>query len=82
MEKHQYGFAVMNFRTGGCTRKSFWGLGANEEECRKDALRLANAYADQKTDEAYRKACARDKSGYRPSRSSYEFQVVGCTLWK
>lgn len=82
MEKHQYGFAVMNFRTGGTTRKSFWGRGVNEEDCRKDALRQANAYAEQKTDEAYRKACMRDRSGYRPSRSSYEFQVVGCSLWK
>jgi hypothetical protein len=82
MEKHQYGFAVMNFRTGGTTRKSFWGRGVTEEECKKDALRQANAYAEQKTDEAYRKACMRDRSGYRPSSSSYEFQVVGCSLWK
>lgn len=82
MEKHQYGFAIMNTRTGGCTRKSFWGRGSSEEECRRDAFVMAKAYAEQKTDVAYRKACMRDRSGYRPSRSSYEFEVVGCTLWK
>ena len=27
MERHQYGFAVMNGCTGGCRRKSFWGTG-------------------------------------------------------
>ena len=81
MERHQYGFAVMNGCTGGCRRKSFWGTGATEEECKKNARRQAEAYTSQLTDKAYAKACS--KSGYgRPSRSSYEFQVVGCSLWQ
>lgn len=82
MEKHQYGFAVLNGCTGGCRRKAFWGRGATEEACRADALRQAKAYASQLTDQAYEKACRRERSNYRPSRSSYEFQVVGCTLWQ
>lgn len=82
MERHQYGFAVMNGCTGGCRRKSFWGRGATEEECKKDARRQAEAYASQLTDQAYEKACRRERSNYRPSRSSYEFQVVGCSLWQ
>ena len=82
MERHQYGFAVMNGCIGGCRRKSFWGTGATEEECKKNALRQAEAYASQLTDKAYGKACNK-RCGYgRPSRSSYEFQVVGCSLWK
>lgn len=81
MERHQYGFAIMNGCTGGCRRKSFWGTGATEEECKKNARCQAEAYASQLTDKAYAKAC--NKSGYgRPSRSSYEFQVVGCSLWQ
>lgn len=82
MEKHQYGFAIMNFRTGGARRKSFWGTGATEADCKKDALSQANAYANQLTDQAYEKACRKDRSRYHPSRSSYEFQVVGCSLWQ
>jgi len=82
MERHQYGFAVMNGCTGGCRRKSFWGRGATEEECKKDARRQAEAYASQLTDQAYEKACRRERSNYRPSRSSYVFQVVGCSLWQ
>lgn len=82
MEKHQYGFAVMNFRTGGSRKKSFWGHGINEEACKKDALSQANAYASKLTDEAYAKACRKDRGPGRPSRSSYEFQVVGCSLWQ
>ena len=82
MERHQYGFAVMNGCTRACRRKSFWGTGATEEECKKNALRQAEAYASQLTDKAYGKACNK-RCGYgRPSRSSYEFQVVGCSLWK
>ena len=82
MERHQYGFGVMNGNTGGIRRKSFWGTGATEEECRKDASRQAKAYAERLTDQAYEKACQRDRSGYKPSRCSYRFQVVGCTLWQ
>lgn len=82
MEKHQYGFAVLNGCTGGCRRKAFWGSGATEEECRKDAFSQAKRYAEQLTDQAYEKACRRERSNYRPSRSSYKFQVVGCTLWQ
>ena len=82
MERHQYSFTVMNVYTGDYTRKSFWGCGVTEEECRKDALRQANTYADQKSDDTYRNACIFRRRGYLPSRSSYEFQVVGCSLWK
>lgn len=82
MERHQYGFAVMNGCTGGCRSKSFWGTGATEEECKKNALRQAEAYASQLTDKAYAKACNKNSGYGRPSRSSYEFQVVGCSLWQ
>ena len=82
MERHQYGFAVMNGCTGGCRRKSFWGTGATEEECKKDAFRQAKSYASRLTDQAYEKACSKNRGYGRPSRSSYEFQVVGCLLWK
>ena len=82
MERHQYGFAVMNGCTGGCHRKSFWGTGATEEECKKDAFRQAKSYASRLTDQAYEKACSKNRGYGRPSRSSYEFQVVGCSLWK
>ena len=83
MEHHQYGFAVMNGCTGGCRRKSFWGTGTTEDECKKNALCQAEAYASRLTDQAYEKACRKTSRGYgRPSRSSYEFQVVGCSLWK
>ena len=82
MERHQYGFAVMNGCTGGCRRKSFWGTGATEEECKKNARHQAEAYASQLTDKAYEKACSKNRGYGRPSRSSYEFQVVGCSLWK
>lgn len=82
MQKHQYGFGVMNGNTGGIRRKSFWGVGATEEECRKDASSQAKQYAEQLTDQAYDKAYRRDRSGYKPSRCSYQFRVVGCTLWQ
>ena len=82
MERHQYGFAVMNGCTGGCRRKSFWGTGATEEECKKDAFRQAKSYASRLTDQAYEKACSKNRGYGRASRSSYEFQVVGCSLWK
>ncbi len=82
MEKHQYGFAILNGCTGGIRRKSFWGTGATEEECKKNASQQAREYANKLTDQAYEKACYKDRSGYRPSRSSYVFQVVGCSLWQ
>lgn len=82
MERHQYGFAVMNGCTGGCRRKSFWGTGATEEECKKNARRQAEAYASKLTDQAYAKACSKNRGSGLPSRSSYEFQVVGCSLWQ
>lgn len=82
MERHQYGFGVMNGNTGGIRRKSFWGVGATEEECKKDARRQAEAYASRLTNQAYEKACSKNRGYGRPSRSSYEFQVVGCSLWQ
>lgn len=82
MEKHQYGFAIMNTRTGGIRRKSFWGSGKDENECRMNARKQANAYAKKLSDEAYEKACRKETSGYLPSRSSYQFQVVGSQLWQ
>ena len=82
MERHQYGFAVMNGCTGGCRRKSFWGTGATEEECKKNALCQAEAYASQLTDKEYAKVCSKNREYGLPSRSSYEFQVVGCSLWQ
>ena len=82
MERHQYGFAVMNGCTGGCRRKSFWGTGATEEECKKDARNQAETYASQLTDQAYEKACRKNCGYGLPSRSSYKFQVVGCSLWQ
>lgn len=82
MERHQYGFAVLNDCTGGIRRKSFWGTGATEPLCKENAIAQARQYAAQLSDEAYEKACRRDRSGYRPSRSSYTFQIVGCTLWQ
>ena len=82
MERHQYGFAIMNGNTGGCRRKSFWGKGETEEECKKDARRQADKYASKLTDQAYEKACRKNDCYGLPSRSSYKFQVVGCMLWK
>lgn len=85
MEKHQYGFAIMNWSTGRDRRKSFWGTGATEEDCRKDANRQANAYAARLSDEAYEKAKMKRRmrgDHYAPSRESYKFGVVGCSLWK
>ena len=85
MEKHQYGFAVLNGCTGGCRRKSFWGRGSTEEECRHDAFQQAIAYAEKLSDQAYEKERMRLRmrgAGYAPSRESYKFQVVGCSLWK
>ena len=82
MERHQYGFAIMNGCTSGCRRKSFWGTGATEEECKKNARCQAEAYASQLTDKEYAKACSKNRGYGLPSRSSYEFQVVGCSLWQ
>ena len=82
MEKHQYGFAILNGCTGGTRRISFWGSGSTEDECKKAALSQAKAYAEKLTDQAYDKACRRERSNYRPSRSSYKFEVVGCSLWQ
>ena len=85
MIKHQYGFAVMNWNTGRDRCKSFWGTGTTEEECRADARRQANAYADRLSDEAYEKAKMKGRMRgdcYAPSRDSYRFGIVGCTLWK
>ena len=82
MEKHQYGFAVMNCRTGGIRRKSFWGSGANEAECKDNARSQANAYASRLSNEAYDKACRSNRGLGLPSRSSYEFQIVSCSLWQ
>ena len=82
MEKHQYGFAVLNGCTGGIRRKSFWGTGPTEDDCKRDAYRQAKSYASKLTDQAYDKACRKDTGYGRPSRSSYEFQIVGCTLWQ
>ena len=85
MERHQYGFAVLNGNTGGCRRKSFWGTGTSEEECRKDAAHQARAYAERLSDQAYEKEKERGRRRgdcYAPSRECYKFQVVGCSLWK
>lgn len=82
MDKQQYGFDILNTRTGGCRCKSFWGSGDSDEACKADALRQARAYAEQLTDKDYQKARMRDCSGYAPSRSSYEYQVVGSTRWR
>lgn len=87
MEKHQYGFAIMNWNTGRDRCYSFWGTGATEEECKKDARRQADAKASQLSEEAYQKArnkvLARgNRSLGLPSHESYRFGVVGCTLWK
>lgn len=80
--QHQYGFDIMNFRTGGSKCKSFWGRGATEDECLKDALRQAKQYAEQLTDKDYERARMRNREMYAPSRSSYEHRVVGHTLWR
>lgn len=84
MERHQYGFAVMNGCTGGIRRKSFWGSGATEAECKSDAAAQARRYAEQLSDQAYEKERmrCRMRGDYAPSRDSYRFQVVGCSLWK
>lgn len=82
MEKHQYGFGIMNTATGGIRRKSFWGSGKDENECKINASNQAIAYSNKLSDEAYERVCRKETSGYLPSRSSYKFQVVGCTLWK
>lgn len=82
MEKHQYGFAVMNGNTGGIRRKAFWGSGETEEDCKKAAREQAVTYASKLTDESYEKACRKCGYGYRPSRESYKFTIVGCTMWK
>ena len=82
---HQYGFAVMNWNTGRDRCKSFWGTGDTEEDCRNDARRQADAYAKRLGDEAYEKAKnagLRRGNMYAPSRESYRFGIVGCTLWK
>ena len=83
-QKHQYGFAIMNYRTGGCRRKSFWGIGLTEADCKKEAARQAHQYAESLTEQAYQKAYnkARSRGDYAPSYDSYRFQVVGCSLWK
>lgn len=82
MEKHQYGFSTMNCRTGSIKRKSFWGTGETENDCLGNARGKANDYARDQAEQAYNKARMKDRSGYAPSRSSYEFQVVGHSLWK
>ena len=84
MEKHQYGFAILNYRTGGVKRKSFWGIGSTEADCKKEAGRQAQQYAESLTEQAYQKARdkARSRGDYAPSFESYRFQVVGCSLWK
>lgn len=82
MIKQQYGFDILNTRTGGCRCKSFWGFGDNEEACKADALRQARAYAEQLTEKDYQKAKMRNRSGYAPSRSSYQYEVVGNTCWR
>ena len=55
-QKHQYGFAIMNCRTGGCRRKAFWGIGPTEPDCKKEAARQAHEYAKQLSEQAYQKA--------------------------
>lgn len=82
MEKHQYGFAIMNLRTGGIKRKSFWATGNTEDECKKKARQMAESYARAEAEKDYQKAQAKNRSPYALSRESYEFQVVGCSLWK
>ena len=85
MERHQYGFAIMNWNTGRDRRKSFWGVGETEEDCRKDAKKQADAYASRLGDEAYEKAKMKGRmrgDHYAPSRESYKFGVVGCSLWQ
>ena len=82
MEKHQYGFAIMNCRTGGIKRKTFWSTGESEEECRESARKMAREYARQQAEMSYEKAEAKNRSNYKLSRESYQFQVVGCSLWQ
>ena len=50
MERHQYGFAVLNDCTGGIRRKSFWGTGATEPLCKENAIAQARQYAAQLSD--------------------------------
>ena len=82
VQKHRYGFGVMNDHTGGIRCKTFWGHGATEPECKADAYRQALSYTEKLTDQAYEKACQRDRSGCKPPRWSYQFNVIGCTLWQ
>ena len=84
MNKHQYGFDIMNWRTGKTRVKSFWGYGETDEACKKDALMQARQYAASLSDAEYQKAYdkARAKNDYPPSSESYRFQVVGHTRWK
>jgi hypothetical protein len=82
IEKHQYGFAIMNDYTGNIRRKSFWGKGETEEECKLEARRQADAYAAKLADQSYEKACRKNTERGLPSRSSYTFTVVGQCKWK
>lgn len=81
MENHKYDFDIMNTRTGKIQRKSFWGSGKDENECRMNARNQAIAYANKLTDETYKRACKKETSGCLPSKSSYKFQVTSCQLW-
>jgi hypothetical protein len=82
MEKHQFGFALMNDSTGGQRRISFWGVGENVEECRKNAMAKAKAKCADLAEAYYQRQEAKNRSCYRLSRSSYTFSVVGCSLWQ
>ncbi len=82
MEKHQYGFAIMNCRTGVIKKKVFWATGNTEDECRKAARVMAKQYAQEQSDAYYEKEQQKNNSNYKLCRESYEFQVVGCSLWQ
>lgn len=84
MEKHQFGFGFIRWDTGGEKVKSFWGQGANVDECRADALRQAKSYKSSYEAELNAKARAkaeRRAARYAPTPIQVGINGVG-VLWR
>ena len=84
MEKHQFGFGFIRWDTGGERVHSFWGYGANVDECRQDALRPAKNYKASYEAELNAKARAKaERRGDRFAPTPIQVGINGCgSLWR
>ncbi len=79
-ERHQFGFSFMRWDTGGQRMHTFWGDGADFEDCKQNARAKAETYRCKYERDLNEKARLKNRSCYAPS--PIRVQIVGCSLWR